>query len=471
MPLQFIKSQKGHDLLSHNGFLFRKERSSTEKTIWKCVYYDSKKCPGRCHTSDNEVIKFTNNHNHVPDATTVPRRKVMLDIKEKATTSQATTHQVLAQATVGISQAVAGQLPSTSLIKRTIQRTRQREGRAPPCPTNLRDLVIPEEFTQSSSGEPFLLFDSGPSEDRLLIFSTRRNLQLLAQCEHWYADGTFKTAPPLFSQLYTIHGVKYNNVLPSVFVLMPSKTERAYERVFTALTSLEPSLWPASIMTDFELASINAFQHSFPTAIHRGCFFHLGQCIWRKIQAHHDLQDRYKNDPDFALNVRMLPALAFVPENDVVEAFEEVVESPYYLQEQHILQPLVDYFEDVWIGRPQRGNRRRPPTYKHSLWNCYDSTLDGLPKTNNAVEGWHLSFSNLLCAHHPTIWKFINGLKQEQSLNDFKINQYLAGEEPPAQRRKYRECAKRITTIVQDYGQRPLLDYLVGIAYNFSLNV
>lgn len=362
-------------------------------------------------------------------------------------------------------------MPSTSSIKRTIQRTRQREGRAPPTPTNLRDLVIPDEFTKLLSGERFLLFDSGPSDDRILIFSTQRNLQLLVRCQHWYADGTFKCAPPLFNQLYTIHGVKYHNVIPSIFALMPNRTEATYERVFTALKSLEPSLQPTTIMTDYELASINAFHHAFPATSQRGCFFHLSQCVWRSVQASRNLQKRYKEDPDFALNVRMLPALAFVPVANLVEAFEELAESPYFLKELQLLQPLLDYFEDTWVGRPQRHNRRRPPLYQHSLWNCYNAVKDGLPKTNNAVEGWHLSFSHLLGADHPTIWKFINGLKHEQSLNDFKIDQYLAGDEPPLQRKKYRDSAKRIMKIVDDYGQRPLLDYLKGIAQNFSLNV
>jgi hypothetical protein len=163
-------------------------------------------------------------------------------------------------------------LPSTSSIKRTIQRTRQREGRAPPTPTNLRDLVIPDEFTKLLSGERFLLFDSGPSDDRILIFSTQRNLQLLVRCQHWYADGTFKCAPPLFNQLYTIHGVKYHNVIPSIFALMPNRTEATYERVFTALKSLEPSLQPTTITTNYELASINALLHAFPTTSQRVVF-------------------------------------------------------------------------------------------------------------------------------------------------------------------------------------------------------
>ncbi len=62
-----------------------------------------------------------------------------------------------------------------------------------------------------------------------------------------------------------------------------------------------------------------------------------------------------------------------------------------------------------------------PPLFALSLWNCYTAVTDNLPKANNSVESWHRGFSQLLGAHHPSIWKFIDGLKKEQSLNKLKI--------------------------------------------------
>jgi hypothetical protein len=76
-----------------------------------------------------------------------------------------------------------------------------------------------------------------------------------------------------------------------------------------------------------------------------------------------------------------------------------------------------------------------------------------------------------LGAHHPSIWKFIDGLKKEQSLNELKIEQYVAGQAPPVRRRTYRDSADRIKAIVERYGNEPLLDYLRGIANNFQLQV
>lgn len=33
-------------------------------------------------------------------------------------------------------------------------------------------------------------------------------------------------------------------------------------------------------------------------------------------------------------------------------------------------QAVVDYFEDTWIGRPQRRQHRCVPQFSHEMWNC-----------------------------------------------------------------------------------------------------
>jgi len=49
-------------------------------------------------------------------------------------------------------------------------------------------------------------------------------------------DGTFKTVPKLFQQLYTIHAIvgtgENAKILPLMFAIMTSKTEECYTRFF-----------------------------------------------------------------------------------------------------------------------------------------------------------------------------------------------------------------------------------------------
>ena len=83
---------------------------------------------------------------------------------------------------------------------------------------------------------------------------------------------------------------------------------------------------PISIMTDFEQAARKSFRAYFPHAQISGCYFHLGQSAWRKLQGiGKGLPRKYKDDPSFALRVRKFLALAFVPTEDVNEYMQLIL--------------------------------------------------------------------------------------------------------------------------------------------------
>ena len=46
-----------------------------------------------------------------------------------------------------------------------------------------------------------------------------------------------------------------------------------------------PSRWtPAAVLVDFEKGLMNAIEAELPGAALEGCYFHLCQSLWRKIQ-------------------------------------------------------------------------------------------------------------------------------------------------------------------------------------------
>ncbi|KAI6660219.1 hypothetical protein LOD99_10455 [Oopsacas minuta] len=110
-------------------------------------------------------------------------------------------------------------------MKRTICRERQVRDIAPVQPESLHDLAIHHEFTITAKEENFLLYDSGPELTRILIFGTQKNCEMLTS-NIWLADGTFKTAPQLLAQVYTIHALRGGlnplqdgHLLPCLFIL------------------------------------------------------------------------------------------------------------------------------------------------------------------------------------------------------------------------------------------------------------
>ena len=138
----------------------------------------------------------------------------------------------------------------------------------------------------------------------------------------------------------------------------------------------------------------------------------------------------------------------------VHEAFEEL----YDIMPEESM-PILDYFEDHYIGRPcRRGSRE--PTFSIPLWNMYVRTNNQLSRTNNSVEGWHRSFVSFAGCHHPVIWKFMRLLERQINLQDVQITQTTAGiaSEPP--RKKYKDAGSRINSIVQTYQEKTYLEYL-----------
>ena len=129
------------------------------------------------------------------------------------------------------------------------------------------------------------------------------------------------------------------------------------------------------------------------------------------------------------------------------------------------MEPLLTYFEGSLIGR-MRGGRRRVPKFQLSLWNCFHSTAESLARTNNSVEGWNNRFNLLLGAHHPTIWKLIDGIKLEQSNIEFEINQIRAGTPAKKRKRIYNDLNERLVTNITRHGTITSLEYVLGIAQN-----
>ncbi len=96
---------------------------------------------------------------------------------------------------------------------------------------------------------------------RLLILGTRASLEVLAQADSIFSDGTFRYVNRLFSQLYTIHGrvkqlLKYlifvldvicvkfqfnGEILPLVYCYLPNKYRATYESAFTSIRNNEVS--------------------------------------------------------------------------------------------------------------------------------------------------------------------------------------------------------------------------------------
>lgn len=117
-------------------------------------------------------------------------------------------------------------------------------------------------------------------------------------------DGTFKIAPPLFSQVYIILAQYMDGVHPLIYALLPDKKNRTYERLFAMLLDLKPGIKPISIACEFEQAAIKAIKNKFPGFQIYGCLFHLSK-NFRLQMCELDLISKYQTLSKYSIHIKM----------------------------------------------------------------------------------------------------------------------------------------------------------------------
>jgi hypothetical protein len=112
-------------------------------------------------------------------------------------------------------------------------------------------------------------------DDRILIFASSEQLDILQSSGDFLVDGTFKVDPEIFYQLYIIHAVYRGHVVPVLYALLKRKTAATYQNLVHQILQFAPRWNPISIMLDFEQACIGVYEANFPNVNLSGCYFHL----------------------------------------------------------------------------------------------------------------------------------------------------------------------------------------------------
>lgn len=463
--MEYSATERGGRRIHLDGFIYvYKKELSGNVECWECERRRHHFCRAtlRVRGEDHERI---GEHDHGPSGERTEMLKVRCEMRRLAQETNEPPQGILGATCQALPAGAAAQMPSLRHVRRTLRRHRQRVANPYPVPLTRRDFDVPHEFSITAIGAPFLLHDSGRDDpQRILVFGSEAMLERLSAAQHWFADGTFKPAPNIFFQLYTLHFLQEGAVYPAVYALLPNKRQETYVRLLNVLRDRLPEANPASILIDMEIAAKNACQAVFPNANIKACFFHFCQALYRRIQDEGRAPD-YAHDLQFALKVRKLAALAFVPPVDVIQAFEDLA---LVLHQDERAVPICDYFEDTYIGRPAAGGIRRAPMFGFHMWSMTLRLEEELPRTNNHVEAWHRRFETHVQRCHPNLWRFLQVLKEEEGLTRLTWEQAMAGHQPEAPRRRYTDAHARLRRAAQQYGERPLQDFLRGIAHNIG---
>ena len=122
-----------------------------------------------------------------------------------------------------------------------------------------------------------------------------------------------------------------------------------------------------------------------------------------------------------------------------------------------------DYFEDTYVER-RRGQGRSQPMFDIEFWNMRQRTTDQLMRTNNRLEAWHRRLTSIVQCQHPSLWKFIESLKNEEHYIHCQLIKINAGEnfEP---NKKYLNYSVRLRHLIT-HPQPTLLQQLEALAHN-----
>ena len=382
-------------------------------------------------------MTITTAHNHEGLASNEEISKYKSYIKQRFEETLEPAHIILSNASALIGQDAMVNLPPIHHTKRRGQRIRARVNGTLPEPKDRASVpYIPDKYQVTKKEKGFLRYDSGPESgnDRNLIFASDEGTEMLVDCVNLFGDGTFNAAPEVFYQLYVVGAYVRGYVFPCAYALLPNKTTETYTQLFNQISAMtEDKMYPASFMMDFEPAQKKAVEIAFPGIKVSGCLFHLSQNILKHVRDE-KLITTFRKDPSFVLNCKMIAALSMVPVNEVEKAFDELASWDGLHKD---IDPIMTYFEEHYIGliktksrgrkKSRRSLERVKPRFQHVLWNVYHRILEGLPRSNNAMEGFNRGFNSQIMCSKPNIWKLLEALQREESLHYQKLVNVCSG--------------------------------------------
>lgn len=207
-----------------NGYSYNRDRILFDGSeSFRC---SKRMCKGRINVRGEEVNIVNDEHIHAPSPADNENRKKICSMKCSARNTMDNMRQIILTSQRNLSNEAAASAPKYTTLQRRLERTRKQSKAIPNEPQTLETLDIPENLQITHRGQQFLFHDSGRDDvHRFIMFCTNENLHLLTVNTHWFADGTFRVVSKLFNELYTIHAIVNNQMMPLVYVLCQNRTQ------------------------------------------------------------------------------------------------------------------------------------------------------------------------------------------------------------------------------------------------------
>lgn len=396
MNFELTRTNRGKIAIRHNGAIFRERKRNKNSIRWTCS--SQKSCCAFLSTNlqMDTIIDSSPDHNHETSDQVADVHVFRQRCKRKAAEEISTRPMkiMVSEATSVVDSAVT--FSDFQNVRRCMYHERRKT-----LPANPKSLQETLTAIERLDGRYAHIIQQVDTDNNIVFFATNESLQLLKKTQQIFADGTFKSAPKYFSQLYIIHALHEEQYVACVFFLLRQKLQTTYEAMLDILKNSVELECLKTIHLDFEKAAINAFQSHFPDCQVRTCNFHLGQSWHRKIQEC-GLSKEYRDTKDeIGAALRACFGLPFLPPSQVSEAFADLYGS---LQADVRVERFFDYILTTYIE-----NASEPATFPPHLW----AGLKAFQRrTTNGCEAFHRHLNSYFVKKDPSIFYFMEVLSE-----------------------------------------------------------
>ena len=109
----YVKSEKGTDKLSHDGYLYIFHRGTVKKE-WRC---DVRRCKARMHVVDDTIVKCTGEHCHAKEYGKEEVALVKEKLRKRGRETNDIPHVALGELTSSLSETAKSSLPTQNALK------------------------------------------------------------------------------------------------------------------------------------------------------------------------------------------------------------------------------------------------------------------------------------------------------------------------------------------------------------------
>ena len=236
----------------------------------------------------------------------------------------------------------------------------------------------------------------------------QKQLTVFSSIDRFYFDGTFKSAPKFFHQIFTIHGLTMCNLHFSYRPININVLWGCISSTVSGTAKLCVNVLPTIVYADFESAIYNTVTTVWPGLEVKSCRLYLGHSCWRKMQSLGLSKQYGKKDSEVSQFLKKIFWLLLLPPEEVCDCF--TLEFLSNLPNDKRVEQFCDYLLENCIDADSN--------FLLPVWSeCTASSL----RTINACELFHAHFNALFYSTHYKIFVLVSTLQKIQNETYIKM--------------------------------------------------